>query len=57
MLKLCGESIRRPLKIIFKTFLNTDKLPLKWKKGNVVPIHKKDDKRNVKNCHPVSLLL
>ena len=26
------------------------------KKGNVIPIHKKDDKRNVKNYRPVSLL-
>ena len=28
----------------------------KWKKDNVVPIHKKDDKQNVKNYRPVSLL-
>ena len=56
MLKLCGEAICRPLNIIFKTCLNTGKFPSEWKKGNVVPIHKKDDKQNVKNYHPVSLL-
>ena len=56
MLKLCGEAICRPLNIIFKTCLNTGKFPSEWKKGNVVPIHKKDDKRNVKNYGPVSLL-
>ena len=31
------------------------KLQTKWKKANVVPIHKRDDKRNVKNYRPVSL--
>ena len=36
--------------------LNTGKFPSEWKKGNVVPIHKKDDKQNVKNYRPVSLL-
>ena len=56
MLKLCGEAICRPLNIIFKTCLNMGKFPSEWKKGNVVPIHKKDDKQNVKNYHPVSLL-
>ena len=56
MLKLCGEAICRPLNIIFKTCLNTGKFHLEWKKGNVVPIHKKDDKRNVKNYRPVLLL-
>ena len=56
MLKLCGEEICRPLSIIFETFLNTDKFPSEWKKGNVVPIHKKHDKKNVKNYRPASLL-
>ena len=54
-LKLCGESICRHL-ITFKTCLNTGKFPLEWKKGSVVPIHKKDGKRNVKNYRPVPLL-
>ena len=56
ILKLCGKAISRPLNIIFKTCLNTGKFPSEWKKGNVVSIHKKDDKQNVKNYHPVSLL-
>ena len=47
MLKLCGEAICRPLNIIFKTCLNTGKFLSEWKKGNVVPINKKDDKQNV----------
>ena len=56
MLKLCGERICRPLNIILKTCLNTGKFCSEWKKGNVVPINKKDDKQNVKNHRPVSVL-
>ena len=56
MLKLCGEAICRPLSITFETCLNTDKFPWEWKKSNVVPIHKKYDKGNVKNYRAVSLL-
>ena len=41
MVKLCGEAICRPLNIIFRLFLNTNKFPSEWKKGSVVPIHKK----------------
>ena len=31
-------------------------LPSDWKKGNVVPIHEKDDKQCLKNYRSVSLL-
>ena len=55
MLKLCGETICRPLNIIFKKCLNTDKFSSEWKKGNV-PIHRKDDKPNVTKDRPLSLL-
>ena len=30
--------------------------PSEWEKGNVVPIHKKDDKQCFKNYGPISLL-
>ena len=56
MIKLCDEVICRPLNIIFKTCLNTGKFPSEWKKGNDVPIHKKDDKQNGKNYRSVSLI-
>ena len=32
------------------------KIPEKWKKANVVPVHKKEDKMLVKNYRPISLL-
>ena len=56
MLKICGDSICRPLNIIFKTSLRTGKFPLECKKANIVPIQKKGDKQAVKNYRPVSLL-
>ena len=56
MLKLCGDSICKPLELIFKTCLRNGRFPLEWKKANVVPIHKKGDKQTIKNYHPVSHL-
>ena len=57
MLKICGSSIYKPLAIIFKQCVDTGIFPSEWKKGNIVPIHKKDEKQTLKNYRPVSLLL
>ena len=54
MLKVCGFSIYKPLEIIFNQCLETGVFPSEWKKGNIAPIHKKEDKKI--NYHPVSLL-
>ena len=56
MIKICGESITVPLKIIFEQSLKESKLPELWKKANIVPVHKKEDKNVIKNYRPVSLL-
>ena len=42
--------------IIFSNFLKFGTFPDDWKKGNAVPVHKKDNKQIVDNYHPVSLL-
>ena len=44
MLKLCGESIYKPLNLIFKSCLKTGQFLSEWKKANVVPVFKKGDK-------------
>ena len=41
ILQLPGNSIRKPLELIFKQSIESGFLPSEWKKGNVVPIHKK----------------
>ena len=41
MIKNCGESILKPLELIFKSCLENGKFPIEWKKANVVPVHKK----------------
>ena len=56
MLKRCGDSICKPLELIFKTCLRNGRFPLEWKKANVVPIHKKGDEQTIKNYRPVSFL-
>ena len=56
MIKLCGNSICKPLSIIFNDCLNKGKFPHEWKKANVVPVYKKGDKQRLKNYRPISLL-
>ena len=56
MLQLCGDSVCKPLELIFKQAMESGFFPSEWKKGNVVPIHKKDDKQCLKNYRPASLL-
>ena len=48
MLKICGASISSSPAIIFKNCLNYGKFVKVWKKVNLAPIHKKDDKSLVK---------
>ena len=43
MLQLCGNSISKPLELIFQQAMESGSFPSKWKKGNIIPIHKKDD--------------
>ena len=48
MIKMCDESITPPLKIIFDTALKSGIYPDKWKRANVVPVHKKESKKYIK---------
>ena len=52
MLRICGDSIYEPLEIILRQALLTGTFPSEWKKGNIVPVHKKSDKQNIKNHRP-----
>ena len=59
MLKLCAPSICTPLTLLFDNCLASGEFPNVLKKvlfQDVVPVHKKGDKRLIKNYRPVSLL-
>ena len=44
IVKICGESILKPLEINFKSCIENDQFPNQWKKADTVPVHKKGDK-------------
>ena len=56
MLKVCNESIYKPLAIIFWPCLQNGKFATEWKQANVVPVFKKNNKQEVKNYRLISLL-
>ena len=56
MIKLCDEAIVKPLCIIFSNCLKKGIFPSQWKKGNIIPIHKKGPKNIINNYRPISLL-
>ena len=41
MIKLCGQHLCVPLKIIFDNIIRTGVFPDQWKETNVTPVHKK----------------
>ena len=56
LLKICDNAISSPLYIIFRNCISKGKFPKKWKKGNIIPIHKKNERNLITNYRPVSLL-
>ena len=55
MLKLCDDSLSRPLELIFKDCLTNGIFTSDRKKGSVLPIHKKNDEC-LNNYRLISLL-
>ena len=50
------QYLNLPLSIIYKNYIDTGIFPDSWKKSNIIPVHKKEDKQLLKNYRPVSLL-
>ena len=56
MINIFSQSLILPLTIIFEHSLKKGRFPKIWKKANVVPVNKKEDKMLVRNYRPISLL-
>ena len=56
MIKLCDESLTLPLRLIFESCLRHGIFPETWKRANVVPVNKKNEKNLKENYRPISLL-
>ena len=56
MLKMCGNSIYKPLQLIFQSCIKNGKFPSEWKKANAVSVHKNGNKQTLENYCNVSLL-
>ena len=49
MIKIFGESICKPSEIIFQSCIELGLFPEIWKKANIIPIHKKNEKNLIQN--------
>ena len=56
MIKLCDVALVFLLKLVFENFHRQGIFPEKWKKANVVPILKKNEKNLKENYRSISLL-
>ena len=56
MIQMCDESITIPLELVFESAIRSGHFPDTWKKGIIIPVHKKESKNLVKNYRPISLL-
>ena len=56
MIKSADASLVTPLLIIFTNFLKQGVFPGIWKRANIVPVHKKNEKNRKSNYRPISLL-
>ena len=56
MIKICDKSLLKPLIILFENSTKSSCYPDIWKRSNIIPVHKKNDKQLVNNYRPISLL-
>ena len=56
LLKVASPVIAESLCVIFNKSVETGIFPTEWKKAEVFPVHKKDDKSDPNNYRPISVL-
>ena len=55
MIKICDKSLLKPLIILSENSTKSSCYPDIWKRSNIIPVHKKNDKQLVNNYRPISL--
>ena len=55
-MKECSNQLAGNVHIIIDSSLKESRVPLDWKKVNIVPIHKGGDKEEPLNYRPMSLI-
>ena len=55
IIKICDESLLKSLFILFKNSLKLSYFSDVWKKSNITPSHKKNDKQLINNYQRISL--
>ena len=56
MVKICDESLVKPLFNVFQFSLETGNVPSYWKRDKTLPVHKKGNEDLINNYRPMSLL-
>ena len=56
MLKLVADEIAEPLTVVFNQVIQEREWPKEGKRGEWVPVYKKEDPQNIANYRPVILL-
>ena len=56
MIKICDKSLLKPLILLFQNSAKLSYFPDIWKRPNIIPVHKKNDKQLVENYRPISFL-
>ena len=56
IIKLGGEEAIHQIQKIFNNILKTKTIPKEWREAKVTTLHKKGDRKDIKNYRPISLI-
>ena len=55
MIEICDKPFSKPLILLFQNSAKLYYFLDIWKKSNIIPVHKRNDKQLVENYSPISL--
>lgn len=56
LIKVGQEELNTPLTVLFNKILDTEQIPIQWKKSQIILLHKKGTRTNINNYRPISLI-